>query len=257
MKQNRRADLKKNLFGTIGTLLILYGIMTNMISSTKVAFSNEVVLFGILLIIYNILCIKFKESKRFKSINKVIKIGLAILLLAFAIIEMTIIVYPKNNRDKADYTIVLGAGLRNGYEPTITLKDRLDAAIDVSRGGYIVVSGGQGHDESISEAEAMKKYLKLKGIDESKIIVEDKSTNTFENLKYSKEKVEDFSKLSISDLEIKIVTTDFHGCRSSLIARRNGYKNHNIYTSKSLNYLIPIYYFREGFAMIKTIIFDH
>lgn len=249
--------MKKNLLGIIGIFLILYVTIINTISSTKVAFSNAITLFGIILIIYSILCIKFKENKRFKSINKLIKVGISIALLIFAIIEIVIIAYPKNNRERADYTIVLGAGLRNGSEPTTTLQDRLDAAIDVSSGGYILVSGGQGADESISEGEAMKKYLKEKGIDEDRIIVEDKSTNTFENLKYSKEIIEDFSKSSINDLKIKIVTTDFHGCRSSLLAKRNGYKNYNIYTSKSLNYLIPIYYFREGFAMIKTIIFDH
>lgn len=249
--------MKKYLCGLIGMILIGYTIIINRISSTIIAFSDVISIFGVMLIGYNIINIKLKEKETYKRINRWLKILVCIGLGIFLIIEGVIIGYPKNNKDKADYIIVLGAGLRNGYDLSVTLEDRLDSAIECADGGYIVVSGGQGADEDLPEAEAMKGYLMRYGIDEDKIIVEDKSTSTFQNLKYSKEKIEQSTGKSINDSKIKIVTTDFHAFRSSLIARRNGYKNFNIYTSKSINYLIPAYYFREGFAMVKTIIFDN
>ena len=74
--------------------------------------------------------------------------------------------------------------------PSLTLKSRLDTAIEylniTKDDTYIVVSGGQGNGENISEAKAMQRYLIQKGIEEEKIILEDKSTSTNENFKYSR-----------------------------------------------------------------------
>ncbi len=88
----------------------------------------------------------------------------------------------------------------------------------------MVVSGGKGSGEKITEAKAMKDYLIKNGIDKNRIIEEDKSTNTYENFKYSKLKIEERSQRKLSDLKVKIVTTDFHVLRSKILAYRNGYK---------------------------------
>ncbi|MCU9810564.1 YdcF family protein [Paraclostridium sp. AKS81] len=89
--------------------------------------------------------------------------------------------------------IVLGASVKN-TTPSLTLRGRLDKAIqylDESKDDcYIVVSGGKGSDEKLSEAKAMENYLVEHGVNKDKIILEDKSTNTYENFKYSKEKIE-------------------------------------------------------------------
>lgn len=173
--------------------------------------------------------------------------------------EALIINYPKYNRNSDDYIIVLGAGLDNGGVPNLILRERLDIAIKCMKENlaqYIVLSGGQGTDESTSEAQAMSEYLQAKGIEKNKIILEDKSRDTNENLKYSKEKIEEFSNKSISDIKVKIVTTDFHAFRSSILAKKNGYKNFDNYSSTMPWYFVPSTYARESIAVIKSILFD-
>ena len=127
---------------------------------------------------------------------------------------------------KADYMIVLGAGLKNGDEISFNLKSRLDKALEIFEihpDLVIVVSGGQGADETISEAEAMGRYLVENGIGKNQIIHEDQSRSTHENLLFSQEKL-GLLDLSKSTLEQKgiIVSQDFHMFRSGLIAQKLG-----------------------------------
>ena len=95
---------------------------------------------------------------------------------------------------KEDAVIVLGAGLR-GENLSLILRNRLDAAVEYyneNPEAVIVVSGGQGPDEDIPEAEAMERYLYEQGVPLNKIIKEDKSTSTEENFKFSKELLETY-----------------------------------------------------------------
>ena len=89
-----------------------------------------------------------------------------------------------------DYVIIHGAGLLKGGRISKLLSDRIDKAIDVYHKDptppVLIPSGGKGHDEELSEAEAMTQYLLQKGIPAEKIIMEPGSANTFENLKNSK-----------------------------------------------------------------------
>lgn len=249
--------MKKYLSLIAGVLLIIYSLMVNMISSTKVAFSGIMMMVGAILIVYQFIKGKIKSKKVIKSIKVLLCIG----LIVFSVIECLIVTYPKKDTQGSDYIIVLGAGLSNGDQLSLVLKDRLDAALECLNSkenyGYIVVSGGKGTDERMSEAEAMKKYLIEKGTPENKIIVEDKSTSTYENLKFSKEKIESNSGKPIADSKIKIITTDFHAYRSSFIAKRNGYKDISCFTSKSVYYLVPICYCRETLAVFKSLVFDN
>ncbi|WEV58271.1 YdcF family protein [Bifidobacterium sp. ESL0728] len=108
----------------------------------------------------------------------------AALLLYFTIYR----ILPR--RRKYDYIIILGAGLQ-GTKPTPLLRGRIDKAVDLwnrqHSHGLFIVSGGQGADEEISEAEAMKRYLiEERGVPADKIIKEDRSTTTLENLRNSK-----------------------------------------------------------------------
>lgn len=221
------------------------------------AFGSFFLVIGISLIIYHFVKNKIHINEKLKN---VIKIFLTIILLIFLIVESVLIFFPKNNeKDKCDYLIVLGASVKN-TTPSLTLRGRLDKAIqylDESKDDcYIVVSGGKGSDEKLSEAKAMENYLVEHGVNKNKIILEDKSTNTYENFKYSKEKIEKNSNKDIKNLNVKVVTTDFHSFRSFILAKVNGYGNVNFYTSKSISKFVPVYYAREFFATIKTMIFD-
>lgn len=236
--------------------LVYYGFINIIFGYTT--FSEFYLILGLILVIYYIFSYKIKEhfitNKLCNVMTMILFIGIAIVIL----VEGAIIMYPKKNIDSSDYIIVLGAGLR-GDSITTTLRDRLDATIDyVNKSnfdGKIIVSGGKGPGESITEAEAMKNYLINKEI-KNDIIMEDKATNTFENFKFSKAKIENTTGNSIDNYKVKIVTTDFHVLRSCILAKRNNYGNVTFYSSNTKWYLIPTLYAREFFAFFKSLVFD-
>ena len=130
---------------------------------------------------------------------------------------------PKYDKD---YVIILGSKIReDGTLPPI-LKARVDKAIEFAneqrekenRNIIFVPSGGKGEDEATSEAEAMKNYLIEKGINPENIIVENKSTNTMQNMRFSKQKIDEKTK----DAKIIFSTTNYHVFRSGVIASNEG-----------------------------------
>jgi uncharacterized SAM-binding protein YcdF (DUF218 family) len=138
----------------------------------------------------------------------------------FAVTGFIILSFGSNSKPvRSDCVIVLGCRLY-GNVPSPFLKGRLDEGFRLYSEGYgklIIVSGGMGNGETITEAEAMKAYLISKGVDSSKIITEDRSTSTEENLIYSKAKMEDNSlKTAV------IISNRYHLKRASLIAEKIG-----------------------------------
>ena len=125
-----------------------------------------------------------------------------------------------------DFIIILGSKIRKDGTLTPLLKGRVDKAIDFGNKQYeltkkkivYIPSGGKGNDETIAEALAIKKYLLERGISEKQIIIEDKSTSTFENMKFSKKKIDDINK----DAKISFSTTNYHVFRSGVIANEQG-----------------------------------
>ena len=143
--------------------------------------------------------------------------------------------------------------------PSPSLKHRLAAALEYAKefpDVPIVVSGGQGPDELITEAEAMKCFLVERGIDPRLIIVEDASTNTWENLMLTREVLKMDAPLKRD--KVLIVTSEFHMFRSLMLARRSGFEPHGkaAPTPAYPRYLKPYLYFREYFAVIKSLLFD-
>lgn len=257
-------NTREKLCIILGVVLLLYIILINTISSSKIAFSKPICFFAVVIIAVGFMYDKiyaFIQSKSIlKKLVKIIKICIALIIAVLIVIEGVIVVYPKHNISKSDYILILGAGLSNGSEPSLTLSGRLDAAIeyikDYNNHSKIVVSGGKGNDEKISEAEAMKKYLVSKGMPEGQILMENKSTTTYENFKFSKELIEEDSNKEIDEINVKVVTTDFHAFRSKFLAQKNGYNNVTNYSSETVWYLIPVMYLREGFAVVKSLVFD-
>ncbi len=155
---------------------------------------------------------------------------------------------PKNYRTTL---VVLGCQVKNG-KPSRMLKSRLDAAYDYlseNETVNVVVSGGQGDDEMISEAQCMKEYLVERGIAPERIFMEDKSKNTEENIRFSLEIIEENGLCE----EITIVTDGFHQLRAELIAGKNGVDARNIPASTRL-YLLPTYWVREWYGNIYYIL---
>ncbi|HHX22896.1 MAG TPA: YdcF family protein [Thermoanaerobacterales bacterium] len=181
------------------------------------------------------------------------------LCISFVLIESLIILNSFTDDDlPVDYVVVLGAGLF-GDQPSPSLYYRLEKALKyANKYPYtpIVVSGGQGPDEWIPEAEAMKLFLVQNGIDEKRIIVESNSTSTQENFLFTKSVI---PKEGESDNPtVMIITSEYHMFRSKLLARRNGFIPYGICapTPAFPKYLKPLYYLREYFAVIKSFFFD-
>ncbi len=123
-----------------------------------------------------------------------------------------------------DFLIVLGCGLRADGSPTPLLRGRLDRALAFAEKQRAqtgieltyIVSGGRGPDEPIPESAAMKRYLTEHGVPSERIIEENQSADTFENMKFSKEKIRAVDPGG----KIAFATTNYHVFRSGLFARR-------------------------------------
>lgn len=177
------------------------------------------------------------------------RVVFAICLMIFVVTEVRIIgAMTTRSQKDLDYIVVLGAGL-HGTEPSNPYKARLKRAAEYlkeNEGTVAVLSGGQGSDEAISEALAAKNVLVDQyGIDESRLILEEKSRDTEQNLKYSLEIIGD------PDACVGIVTNGFHELRAMSIAGEVGYEN--VYSVPAQT-LFPVgihYCVREFFGMVE------
>lgn len=239
----------------IGFFAILYFFIINNLSLLR--FKYIFLLLGLALILYHFTKDKLKNHTK---AYKILKGAFAVVMVIFLVVESLIVFYPKHDKSECDYIIVLGA-LVDKREISQSLKNRLDACISyietIDKETYIVVSGGQGRGEEITEASAMKEYLVYKGLDKDMILEEDKSTTTRENFLFSKEIIKKHSKVDFDNLDIKIVTTDFHALRSEIISYRCGYKNTSFFTANSSYKLSILNYTREFLAIIINLIFNY
>jgi uncharacterized SAM-binding protein YcdF (DUF218 family) len=183
-----------------------------------------------------------------------IRAALSLFALFIICVESMIIFasYPGKIPETAEI-IILGAHVsRTGLSQT--LQSRLDAGAEYAKanpGALIIVSGGQGLDEPVSEAEAMRDYLALQGIDEDRIIMESRSHNTFENFIFSGELLQ----MGEKPYPIAVVTSEFHILRASMLAARAGFKPYFI-AAKTPAGILPSCYSREFFGLIKSFITD-
>lgn len=186
--------------------------------------------------------------------DKIILIPVIIGVCIFTFTSVFLFSYSHNNTVtyNEDALIVLGAGLI-GDQVSKTLRLRLDSAIDYyekNEDVIIIVSGGQGFDEKISEALAMQRYLLEHGIPEKNIIMEDKSTSTLENFTFSKNILDTYFSEEYSAC---FITNDFHIFRASRYAEKVGLNCTHYYAKTPLS-TIPINYCREVLAVIKLIL---
>ncbi|WP_405071681.1 YdcF family protein [Kribbella sp. NBC_01510] len=154
---------------------------------------------------------------------------------------------------KVDFVIVLGSGLRGSRVPPL-LAGRLDRAKQVydravrrGRSPLLITSGGQGPDEDIPESHAMASYLIERGVPADRILREDKSTSTMENLTFSRELMVDLR----PTYRCLIVTNNFHAFRAALTARK-AKVNGQVIGSPTAAYYWPTATIREFVAILFT-----
>ncbi len=152
-----------------------------------------------------------------------------------------------------DYLIVLGCGL-DGSEPSDTLASRLDKATEYAKRNTdckIIVTGGMGKGEDITEAEAMYRYLVDNGITPDRIIKENNATSTAENFEFS-------NRLTHNDLQNKsavFITNDFHIYRANSLAKLEGLYMNHLHAPTPWHSVLPSY-LRENLALIKMFVFN-
>ncbi|GHU41662.1 membrane protein [Clostridia bacterium] len=169
------------------------------------------------------------------------------MLSVFLIYSFVYALLPKSKN--CDFILVLGCGLKNGETVSPLLAGRLDRAIKQYKLGgkkaSFVVSGGQGHDEKVSEAFAMKTYLLQKGIPENHIILEDKSVNTLENMSFSKKLMQELN----PNYNCIVVTSNYHVLRAVILARSVNLNAQGVGGHTAFYYL-PAAFIREYIAII-------
>lgn len=144
-------------------------------------------------------------------------------MLLGIIIADAIVVSYEPEPDK-DFLIILGCGIRKDGTPSPLLRGRIDRALRFAdkqkaltgKEPVFVTSGGKGPDEPISESASMKRYLLEQGVPEARIVEEDRSTDTLENMKFSKEKIRALD----PEAKVAFATTNYHVFRGGLCARR-------------------------------------
>lgn len=178
---------------------------------------------------------------------------ISLFIFIFCVIFYLVLIYSKRYDEKfCNYVLVLGARILDENTPCKVLENRLICAIkylNKFKDSKVIVSGGIGIDEPISEGFVMKKYLMKHGISEERILIEGLSTNTFENLKNTREILNGID-------EILIITSDYHLFRSMILAKRIGFSKIYLIGSKVNVGSRQKNIFREIFAIIKSIFFD-
>ena len=176
--------------------------------------------------------------------------AVALVLAAITVCMLPVLRAAHTDTDaEAEYLIVLGAKV-NGVTPSYAMVDRLQAALNYLNAhpqSTVIVSGGQGDDEGISEAEAMAVWLKAHGIDESRILKEDQSETTRQNLENS------FAIIRANGGNpsngVAIVTSEYHLYRAREMAAALGARPIGVAAQTGIFAMRINYFIREALAV--------
>lgn len=258
---NRKRRIAIALFVTLGIFLIWDSIFAwNYVKHINLG----IVLPSLLGLILIAVALKMGLSDgpviRDRRLRSLVRWVLIVCLVFFILIEGLIIADPYLHRAElagdVDYLVVLGCGIWSDGRPTLALINRLDKAVEYYTENphvSIIVSGGQGPDEPIPEAEAMARYLMDAGIPETSIIKETGSTSTMENFKFSRVMMRPGLE---EPVRIVFITSDFHVLRARILAKRNGFEAYAV-PAPTPSVILLNSYLREFFAFIKSMLVDY
>ena len=184
------------------------------------------------------------------TFRSLVAVGLLFLLILEG---MIITQFSATADDGADYVIVLGAQWKT-TGPSYVLQKRLDKAMEYLERNpetKVIVSGGQGANEPVSEAVGMKGYFIAAGIEPERILTEEASTNTTQNLIFSGEL------LDKAEDSVVIVTNNFHMFRALAIARKQGYQHVEGLSAGTYLLTVPNNLLREAFGVVKDFMTNH
>ena len=199
------------------------------------------------------------RGNRRRPLLRVLIVLLCLAVAAFAALEGIIFVGGQTRIDhQPDVMLILGCQVK-ASGPSIMLRDRLDAALSylemADETMTIVVSGGKGNDEHVSEAEAMYDYLVEHGVDSKRIHQESESRNTSQNLQNSKALLESLG-YDMESTNVLLVTNDFHLTRAAMLAERYGIQTSQL-AAPATHIPSRIHmFFREPLALVKSFLLD-
>ena len=195
-----------------------------------------------------------------KWFQRISRAGCLAVIVVLAAFEAQILMAGTQDLSavQADAVVVLGAGV-NGTQPSLSLRTRLDAALDYLEDNPdipVVLTGGRGYGEAITEARCMYDYLTERGVDPNRLILEENAVNTAQNFSFSRSLLEEAG-IDPAEDPVAVVTNDFHIYRARLLAVRQDY-NYAFGIPARLPWIhLEInYYIREAFALVKTLLFD-
>lgn len=246
------------IFGTISLIILLYWNSLIVLKREGRSLGNLLTLILAIgltfLLIYNTFIMN-QLPDYLVYLFAILPFSLTYFSIAFLNFVTISLIYQLNHpKLKQDFIIVLGAGLLNGETVTPLLARRIDRALQFyqnqkQRTGHplkIILSGGQGPDEKVSEAFAMKQYALAQGITEEDLLLESLSTSTQTNMKFSKQLIDSFS---IAKPKVIFASNNYHIFRAAIFARQNQLIADGIGAKTALYYL-PNAFLREFIAII-------
>lgn len=212
------------------------------------------ILLGGILLLYGIFMPKvhakirgFWQKTAGKVVLSIITVCIA-AVMTLAVVETVYLVKAVRKKPADNATVVVLGCKVYGEKASLTLRERLNAAYDYlleNEEAACVVSGGQGPDEDISEALCMYRYLEDKGIDASRLYMEDTSTSTQENLENSLQVIRENG----LNTDIAIATSEYHEYRAGQIAKELGLE-YGSAPGHTAWWLLPTYYVRELYGIL-------
>ena len=237
---------------TVGIILTVNAVVMFFTSNFNIGLLFALLL-GLSFVLYGAFLDKARE--KLPAWLKTVYFGGVSVLLVFV---MFLLSYglSDNVSGREDAIIVLGSGIR-GELLTQGLKNRLDAAVECYEENedlLIVVSGGQGPQEDITEALAMERYLLARGVPQESIIKEEQATSTYENFIYSKKILDE--KLG-DGYTAAFVSNEYHIYRASSLARIAGFDTVTHTHSSTMWYTLVPSTLRETLAVVKLWVFKN
>ena len=189
-------------------------------------------------------------ARRWRSLGKALRLVLDICVgLGVAVVGLTLLGICKESvgaaRMPCDHVVVLGAGV-HGTVPSLSLRNRLDkAAVYLKENPHVicVVSGGQGEGEDITEAQCMYDDLVANGIAPERIWLEERSTSTEENLRFSLDLIEE--KTGVRPEAVGVLSSEYHLLRAGMMGDKVGVEVYGIPARTSRLSMRINYFLRE------------
>lgn len=245
----------KKILISIGILAFLNGMFLLIVSNFNIGVIMTI-LVSLFFLVWGVFFDIISQLTQ-RGVMKIIKIFVIALVTCELLLVGFISIYGQfdNVKYNEEAVVVLGAAL-HGDKISLPLKLRLDAAIDYHKHNpqaLIVVTGGQGPQEAMTEGKAMADYLIRHGVSNDKIIKEEKATSTQENMKYSKEILDSYFK---NEYKIAVITNNFHIYRGVTFANSEGFEDVTHFHAGLPWYNMLPCYFRESLAVIKMWFID-